>query len=73
MVVLILKRSKEQIKLIEEYKAKNVKVRLRAVGRKGIDFFKFNGVELNDEIIGLSAAPDFKQAAEFISEWLNHM
>ncbi len=54
--------------LIEEYKAKKVKVRLRAVGRKGVDFFKFNGVELNDEIIGLSAAPDFKKAAEFISE-----
>ena len=54
--------------LIEEYHGKDVKVRLRAVGRKGIDFFKFNSVELNDEIIGLSAAPDFKQAAEFISE-----
>ncbi len=54
--------------LIAEHKAKNVKVRLRAVGRKGIDFFKFNNIELNDEIIGLSAAPDFAQAAEFISE-----
>jgi len=55
-------------KLIADYKAQDVKVRLRAVGRKGIDYFKFNNVELNDEIIGLSAAPDFKQAAEFISE-----
>ena len=55
-------------KLLEEFKAKGVKVRLRAVGRKGVDYFKFNSVELNDEIIGLSAAPDFKQAAEFISE-----
>jgi len=54
--------------LISEYQAQDVKVRLRAVGRKGIDYFKFNNVELNDEIIGLSAAPDFKQAAEFISE-----
>ena len=54
--------------LIEEYQAQDVKVRLRAVGRKGIDYFKFNNVELNNEIIGLSAAPDFKQAAEFISE-----
>jgi len=54
--------------LIAEYKAKDVKVRLRAVGRKGIDYFKFNNVELNNEIIGLSAAPDFKQASEFISE-----
>jgi F-type H+-transporting ATPase subunit gamma len=55
-------------KLIAEYKAQNVKVRLRAVGRKGIDYFKFNNFELNNEIVGLSAAPDFKQAAEFISE-----
>jgi F-type H+-transporting ATPase subunit gamma len=54
--------------LLAEYQAKNVKVRLRAVGRKGIDFFKFNNVELSDEIIGLSASPDFKQASEFISE-----
>jgi len=54
--------------LLAEYKAKDVKVRLRAVGRKGIDYFKFNNVELSDEIVGLSAAPDFKQAAEFISE-----
>lgn len=54
--------------LISEYQAQDVKVRLRAVGRKGVDYFKFNNVELNDEIVGLSAAPDFKQAAEFISE-----
>jgi F-type H+-transporting ATPase subunit gamma len=54
--------------MIAEYQAQNVKVRLRAVGRKGIDYFKFNNVELNNEIVGLSAAPDFKQAAEFISE-----
>ena len=55
-------------KLLEEYKEKDVKVRLRAVGRKGIDYFKFNNIELSDEIIGLSAAPDFKTASEFISE-----
>ncbi len=54
--------------LIEEFQAQNVKVRLRAIGRKGIDYFKFNGIELNNEIVGLSAAPDYQQAAEFISE-----
>jgi F-type H+-transporting ATPase subunit gamma len=59
---------KRASQLIAEYQAQNVKVRLRAVGRKGIDYFKFNNIELNNEIIGLSAAPDFKQAAEFISE-----
>ncbi|RLA61662.1 MAG: F0F1 ATP synthase subunit gamma [Epsilonproteobacteria bacterium] len=60
-----IKRVRE---LIAGYKAKDVKIRLRAVGRKGIDYFKFNNIELNSEIIGLSAAPDFKQASEFISE-----
>jgi len=59
---------KRASQLIADYQAQDVKVRLRAVGRKGIDYFKFNNVELNDEIVGLSAAPDFKQAAEFISE-----
>jgi F-type H+-transporting ATPase subunit gamma len=54
--------------LIAEYKAANVKIRLRAIGRKGIDYFKFNNVDLNNEVIGLSAAPDYAQAAEFIAE-----
>jgi len=54
--------------LIAEYKSEGVKVRLRAVGRKGIDYFKFNNVDLNNEIVGLSAAPDYAEAAEFISE-----
>jgi len=59
---------KRTSQLIAAYKEQGVKVRLRAVGRKGIDYFKFNNIELNNEIIGLSAAPDFAQAAEFISE-----
>ena len=54
-------------KLIADYAEQNVKVRLRAVGRKGIDYFKFNNIELNDEIVGLSAAPDFEHSASFIS------
>ncbi len=53
--------------LIVDYKAQGVKVCLRAVGRKGVDFFKFNGMELDDAIIGLSASPDFEKASEFIS------
>ncbi|KYJ87393.1 ATP synthase F1 subunit gamma [Sulfurovum riftiae] len=54
--------------LIAEYQEKGVKVRLRAIGRKGIDYFKFNGIELNNEVIGLSAAPDYKTSSEFIAE-----
>jgi len=59
---------KRASKLIEEYHAKGIKVRLRAIGRKGIDYFKFNGIELNDEIVGLSASPDYKQSSEFIAQ-----
>jgi len=55
-------------KLIAEYKEQDINVRLRAVGRKGIDYFKFNGVELTSEVIGLSSAPTYEKAQEFISE-----
>jgi F-type H+-transporting ATPase subunit gamma len=54
--------------LINEYKSQDVKVRLRAVGRKGIDYFKFNNVELTNEIIGLSSAPEYAKSTEVISE-----
>jgi F-type H+-transporting ATPase subunit gamma len=57
---------KTTLKLIREYKDKRVAVRLRVVGRKAIDFLKYNGIEMADEVIGLSASPDYKQAAEFI-------
>ncbi len=54
--------------LIATYKAQDVKIRLRAVGRKGIDYYKFNNIDLDDQVIGLSAAPNFEQAAAFISD-----
>ncbi len=54
--------------LVEQFKATDAKVRLRAIGRKGIDYFKFNKVELNDAIVGLSSAPTYADAASFISE-----
>jgi len=55
-------------KLMEEYKADNVKVRLSGVGRKGIDYYRFNNIEMIHEVIGLSSAPDYERAAAFISE-----
>ncbi len=54
--------------LIEQFKSQEVEVRLRAVGRKGIDYYKFNNFELKSEIVGLSASPNFESAAKFISE-----
>jgi F-type H+-transporting ATPase subunit gamma len=54
-------------KLIAEYKEKNVKVRLRGVGKKGIEFFKYNEVELFDEVVGLSSKPDKVKSDDFIT------
>ncbi|BAK73948.1 MAG: ATP synthase F1 subunit gamma [Arcobacter sp.] len=53
-------------KLISEYEAKGSKVRLRAAGRKGVDFFSFQGVALEQKASDLSSAPEYDRAAEFI-------
>ncbi|MDD5156533.1 ATP synthase F1 subunit gamma [Sulfurimonas sp.] len=53
-------------KLLSDYKAKNVKVRLRGIGKKGIEFFKYNGVELFDIAINLSSKPEKDKADDFI-------
>jgi len=53
-------------KLMAEYKDKKVKVRLRGVGKKGVEFFNFNEVEMLDEVKDLSSKPDMDRAAEFI-------
>ncbi|MDN5377591.1 MAG: F-type H+-transporting ATPase subunit gamma, partial [Sulfurospirillum sp.] len=50
------------------YKSKKVKVRLRGVGRKGIDFFKFQDIELKSEYVGVSSAPTYEKAQEIIAE-----
>jgi len=53
-------------KLITQFKDDKVKVRLRGIGKKGIEFFNYNQVEMLDEVIGLSSAPDMDRAAEFM-------
>jgi F-type H+-transporting ATPase subunit gamma len=52
--------------LMAEYKDKKVKVRLRGVGKKGIEFFNYNEVEMLDTVKDLSSSPDMDRAAEFI-------
>ncbi len=54
--------------LRKEFAAKGTEVRLRAVGRKGIDYFRFNSVALNNEVVGLSSSPDFEKSSELISQ-----
>lgn len=53
-------------KLIAQYKEKNVKVRLRGVGKKGIEYFKYNEVELFDEVTDLSSKPEKARSDDFI-------
>ncbi len=52
--------------LMKEYKDKKVKVRLRAIGRKGIEFFKFQGIDLLTSDIGVSSSPTYEKAGEII-------
>jgi F-type H+-transporting ATPase subunit gamma len=52
----------------KELESNGAKVRLRAVGRKGIDYFRFNGVALSDEVLGLSSSPDFERSSDLISK-----
>jgi F-type H+-transporting ATPase subunit gamma len=53
-------------KLLKEYKEQNVKVRLRGIGKKGVEFFNYNEVELFDSVIDLSSKPDKVRSDEFI-------
>jgi len=53
--------------MMKTYSDQGVTVRLRVAGRKGIDYFNFQGVELLDSKVGLSAAPDYDSASEFIT------
>ena len=54
--------------LLEQYATEGVKVRLRAIGKKGISYFKFNQIEMLQEINDLSASPTYERAAAFINE-----
>ncbi len=55
-------------RLIAKYKEEGTEVRLRAIGRKGIDYYRFNAIDMIDQIAGLSSSPDFEKSSEFIRE-----
>ena len=52
--------------LLKDAQANNIQVRLRAVGRKGIAFFNFQGVELLTSYAGVSSNPSYEKAQEII-------
>ena len=54
-------------KLLKEFDEAGINVRLSGVGKKGIAYYKYNKVEMINEIEGLSATPNYEDAAAFIS------
>ena len=62
---------KTALQKIEELKAKNIKIRLKVIGKKAIEYFKFVGIEMYEAIEGLSSAPDYEKAAEVIEKSYN--
>jgi F-type H+-transporting ATPase subunit gamma len=58
-------------KLMKEFKEQKVKVRIRGIGKKGVEYYTYNEVELFDSVTDLSSAPDMGRAAEFITASVN--
>ncbi len=54
--------------LMQEYKSKKIKVRLRGVGKKGLAYFKFKDIELHSEYVGVSSSPSYEKASEIIKD-----
>ena len=52
-------------KMITEYKSQGINVRLRAAGKKGVEYFTFQKFSLEQRISDLSSAPDYDIAAFF--------
>lgn len=54
--------------LLDGFKEKKVKVRLRAVGKKGIEFFNFQGIDLLESYVGVSSSPTYEKAQNIIKD-----
>ena len=54
--------------MINEFKAEKVKIRLRAVGKKGIEFFSFQGINLLEKYVGVSSSPTYEKAQNIIKD-----
>lgn len=59
---------KRTSQLMEEFKNSNVEVRLSGVGKKGIAFFKYNQVDMINEITDLSSKPNYEASTELIMQ-----
>ncbi len=53
--------------LIQKYESEGATIRLRAIGKKAIAYYKFQKRDMIDQLEGLSSTPDYQSAAEFIN------
>lgn len=57
---------KNVVSIMNEYRMKDIKIRLRGIGKKGIAYFNFNDIELYDKSINLASNPNETDASNFI-------
>lgn len=54
--------------IIKDCEEKNIEFRLRAVGKTGIEFFRFQGIKLLQSYEHLSSSPDYEKACLVVNE-----
>ncbi|BCX78946.1 ATP synthase F1 subunit gamma [Campylobacter sp. 19-13652] len=54
--------------MINKYATQDIKVRLRAVGKKGMEFFTFQNLEILKSYTGVSSSPSYEKASELIRD-----
>jgi F-type H+-transporting ATPase subunit gamma len=58
---------KRTSKLLREFEEAGATVRLSGIGKKGIAYYKYNKIDMINEIEDMSSSPEYSRAAEFIS------
>ncbi|MGH2305717.1 ATP synthase F1 subunit gamma [Campylobacter taeniopygiae] len=66
-----IKTLKAVNELLKDYKAKNINVRLKAIGKTGVEYFSFQRIELFEKHIGLSSTPNYEKACSIIHSSVN--
>ncbi|TKX31900.1 ATP synthase F1 subunit gamma [Campylobacter aviculae] len=56
---------------LKDCEIQNIKVRLRAIGKTGIEYFNFQKIEILEKYIGLSSSPDYEKACSIIHSAVN--
>lgn len=62
-----IKTIKTVMEMIKHYKEEGIGVRLRAIGKTGIEFLRFQGIEPLQAYFDLSSSPDYEKACEVVN------